>query len=215
MLLGQLCLRQNGPLDAYNHILTASLSIIQGDSIGGGAELVFINHAITSEIGTWQHRALCNTDLAPSSPFRVFSVSMRTLLPCWVQRPPAWSVVSACLSRRRETNFSISCNSNIPTSTKVCLRQVSFLSVNYCVIYPSSLSLSLYMYIYIYIYRVSQEERSLFWEVIVSVILSKIVYMFMCPIPNGFRETAGSLYSTLYTVQTSNTPCPHTSCKVH
>jgi hypothetical protein len=24
-----------------------------------------------------------------------------------------------------------------------------------------------------------------------------------------------SLYSTLYTVQTSNTPCPHTSCKVH
>jgi hypothetical protein len=30
----------------------------------------------------------------------------------------------------------------------------------------------------------------------------------MCPIPNGFRDTAASLY----TVQTSNTPCPHTSC---
>jgi hypothetical protein len=32
----------------------------------------------------------------------------------------------------------------------------------------------------------SQEERSIFWEVIVSVILSKKkMYMFMCPIPNG------------------------------
>ena len=40
------------------------------------------------------------------------------------------------------------------------------------------------------IYRVSQEERSLFWEVIVSVILSKNVYMNMCPIPNGFRDRA-------------------------
>jgi hypothetical protein len=36
------------------------------------------------------------------------------------------------------------------------------------------------------IYRVSQEERSIFWEVIVSVILSKKLYMHMCPIPNGF-----------------------------
>jgi hypothetical protein len=61
------------------------------------------------------------------------------------------------------------------------------------------------------IYRVSQEERSIFWEVIVSVILSKKVYMYMCPILNGFRDRAISPYSTaLYTVQTSNTPCPHT-----
>jgi hypothetical protein len=29
----------------------------------------------------------------------------------------------------------------------------------------------------------------------VSVILSKNVYMYMCPIPNGFRNTAVSLYS--------------------
>ena len=41
-----------------------------------------------------------------------------------------------------------------------------------------------------HIYRVSQEERSIFREVIVSVILSKNVYMNMCPIPNGFRDTA-------------------------
>jgi hypothetical protein len=39
-----------------------------------------------------------------------------------------------------------------------------------------------------YIYRVSQKERSIFWEVIVSVILNKKLYMNMCPIPNGFRD---------------------------
>jgi hypothetical protein len=48
-----------------------------------------------------------------------------------------------------------------------------------------------------------QEGMPIFWEVIVSVILSKKVYMYMCHIPNSF------------TVQTSNTPCPHRSCKVH
>jgi hypothetical protein len=38
-------------------------------------------------------------------------------------------------------------------------------------------------------YRVSQEERSVFWEIIlvVSAILSKKVYMYMCPIPNGSK----------------------------
>jgi hypothetical protein len=34
------------------------------------------------------------------------------------------------------------------------------------------------------------------WEVIVSVILSKILYMHMCPIPNGFRDRAISLYNS-------------------
>jgi hypothetical protein len=48
------------------------------------------------------------------------------------------------------------------------------------------------------LYRTSQEERSIFWEVTVSVILSKKVYMYMFPIPNGFRDRAISLYSTLY-----------------
>ena len=43
---------------------------------------------------------------------------------------------------------------------------------------------------HIYMYRVSREERSIFWEVIVSVILSKKLYMNMCPIPNGFRDRA-------------------------
>jgi hypothetical protein len=43
----------------------------------------------------------------------------------------------------------------------------------------------------------SQEERSIFWKVTVSVILSKKVYMYMCSIPNSFRDRAISLYSTL------------------
>jgi hypothetical protein len=44
---------------------------------------------------------------------------------------------------------------------------------------------------------VSQEERSVFRKVIVSVILSKKkMYMYMCPIPKGFRDTAISLYSS-------------------
>ena len=38
--------------------------------------------------------------------------------------------------------------------------------------------------------QVSQEERSIFWKVIVSVILSKNVYMSMYPIPNGSRDRA-------------------------
>jgi len=45
------------------------------------------------------------------------------------------------------------------------------------------------------IYRVSLEERSIFWENIVSVILSKNVYMNMCPIPNGFRDRAVCMYN--------------------
>jgi hypothetical protein len=36
----------------------------------------------------------------------------------------------------------------------------------------------------------SQEERSISWEVIVSVIPSIKVYTYMCPIPNGFRDRA-------------------------
>jgi hypothetical protein len=41
------------------------------------------------------------------------------------------------------------------------------------------------------------------------------VYIYMCPIPNGFQDRATLLCSTPYTVQTSNMPCSYTSCKVH
>ena len=43
----------------------------------------------------------------------------------------------------------------------------------------------------------TQEEMSIFWEVIVSVILSEKVYMYVCPILNGFRDRAISLYRSL------------------
>jgi hypothetical protein len=38
------------------------------------------------------------------------------------------------------------------------------------------------------LYKVSQEESSTFWEVIGSVIPSKKAYVYMYPIPNGFRD---------------------------
>ena len=41
-----------------------------------------------------------------------------------------------------------------------------------------------------HIYRVIQEERSIFWEVIVSVIVRKKVDMNMCVILNGYRDRA-------------------------
>jgi len=41
-----------------------------------------------------------------------------------------------------------------------------------------------------YKYKVFQKEMSIFCEVIVSVILSKNVYMYTCPTPNGFRDRA-------------------------
>jgi hypothetical protein len=46
------------------------------------------------------------------------------------------------------------------------------------------------------LYRVSQEERPILWEVIVSAISSRKVYIYMCPIPNGFQDRAISLYSS-------------------
>jgi hypothetical protein len=54
----------------------------------------------------------------------------------------------------------------------------------------------------------------MFWVVIVFI-LRKKVYMYMSPIPNGFRDRAISLYGTLYTVQTSNMPYHHRSYEVH
>jgi hypothetical protein len=33
-------------------------------------------------------------------------------------------------------------------------------------------------------------------EVLISVILNKTVYMCICPVPNGFRDRAISLYSS-------------------
>jgi hypothetical protein len=50
--------------------------------------------------------------------------------------------------------------------------------------------------LFIYIDRVSQEGTSIFRKVTVSVILSKKLYMYVCPVPDGFRSKAVSLYSS-------------------
>jgi hypothetical protein len=50
--------------------------------------------------------------------------------------------------------------------------------------------------IFVSLRRMSQDERSIFWEDIVSVIVSKKLHVHMCPIPSGFRDTAISLYSS-------------------
>jgi hypothetical protein len=65
------------------------------------------------------------------------------------------------------------------------------------------------------VYTVFQEELPMFWEIIVSVILNKKVYMYMCVIPNDFRGFGISFCSTQYALQTSNTLRPHTKCRVH
>jgi hypothetical protein len=58
------------------------------------------------------------------------------------------------------------------------------------------------------IYRVSQKEKSVFLKVIISAILSKNVYIHVSSSERFPRWS-------YFTVQTSNTPCPHMSCKVH
>jgi NurA-like 5'-3' nuclease len=56
--------------------------------------------------------------------------------------------------------------------------------------------LSIKSHLHILIYRMSQKERSIFWDVIISVILSKNLYMYTCLIPNRFRDKDISLYSS-------------------
>jgi hypothetical protein len=47
-----------------------------------------------------------------------------------------------------------------------------------------------------------QEEKSVLLEVIISAILSKKkVYMYMCPIPNGFRDRAMDVIALIQSVK--------------
>jgi hypothetical protein len=55
-------------------------------------------------------------------------------------------------------------------------------------------------------HKLPKEERSIFWKDMLSVILSENLFMYMCPIPNGFRDTAVSLYSS--SVSTPKTVLP-------
>jgi hypothetical protein len=48
-----------------------------------------------------------------------FATFLQSLLPCWLQVMRTWSVVSACVSRRSETNFDIFRNLIISTPTNI------------------------------------------------------------------------------------------------
>jgi hypothetical protein len=74
--------------------------------------------------------------------------------------------------------------------------------------------LNFYLKLFVSIQYISGEKVSILVGHSIGYSKQKVC-MYMYPIPNGLRDRAVSLYSTLYTVQTSNTPCPHTSCKVH
>jgi hypothetical protein len=41
-----------------------------------------------------------------------------------------------------------------------------------------------------------QEERLIFWEVTITVIVNKKVYMHVCPVFNAFRDRAIPLYAS-------------------
>jgi hypothetical protein len=69
------------------------------------------------------------------APFPLFCDSTRSLLKCSLQHSRTGDFILACLSRRKDANFFIFCNPIIFTSSKVCTRQVSFLSVNNCMVY--------------------------------------------------------------------------------
>ena len=51
---------------------------------------------------------------------------------------------------------------------------------------PNGLSLILKTNFFLGIYRVIQEERSVFWDTIVTVIVKKKVHMITCPVLNGY-----------------------------
>ena len=86
-----------------------------------------------------------------------------------------------------------------------------------CASYDAHLATALIDNLLKQIYRMSQEEMSIFWEVIVSVFLSKNVHMNMCPILNGFQDRAIWMYNRKI-VDKKEILCVrtllHTSCKV-
>jgi hypothetical protein len=79
-------------------------------------------------------RICCNTDPLPACPVRTVSFRLWSLVACWLQHSWTRSVVSACVSRWRELNFSILSKSVSP-SIKASNCRVSFSSVHNYVIY--------------------------------------------------------------------------------
>jgi hypothetical protein len=102
---------------------------------------------------------------------QVFSAALVTVPACTEEKRES----SSCMNRKGRENLHIvfrRAPNNLESTDK---------STNLASLYG-------YQRTYMYLYRMSQEERSIFWEVIVSAILSKNMYTCMCPIPYGFRE---------------------------
>ena len=74
---------------------------------------------------------------------------------------------------------------------KLCVFQCGYIGPNF--IFDSFSDI----YTHTHTHRVSQEERSVFWEVIVSVTLNKQLFNEQVSYSNGFRGTAIWLYSVL------------------
>jgi hypothetical protein len=89
------------------------------------------------------------------------------------------------------------CRVNMMQECKLCSRSRRASSLSFLCIVSILWALIIFWYGCVkctsILYRVFQEERSIIWEVIVSVILRKKVYMNMSPIPNGFRQLARSI----------------------
>jgi hypothetical protein len=66
---------------------------------------------------------IVNTDSAPACPVHTIYFSPWSLLLRWLQHAQTWGVVSACVCRLRETNFSIFCSPIISTPIKVSIGQ--------------------------------------------------------------------------------------------
>jgi hypothetical protein len=92
----------------------------------------------------------------------------------------------------------LDCTSRIYLRPYVYLRTcMPVFAVHLCVCLLVCPSIFLHMYVWIYLYRVSQEETSLFWEVIASAILSKKL-LFHCTVPKLFiRKRCHVLFLTL------------------
>ena len=78
---------------------------------------------------------------------------------------------------------------------KLCVFQCGYIGPNF--IFDSFSDIYTHTHTHTHTHTVSQEERSVFWEVIISVILSKKLYMNACPILNGSRDRAIWLYGGL------------------
>jgi hypothetical protein len=108
---------------------------VQSGSLRGRTKWIIIKQTHNLKAKTefiavyFETQTRCLPCLAPSLQ------CLQSFQPCWLKCSRTCSVVSTCVSRRRDSKFGVFCSPIIITSTKICIHQVPFLSINYCVIY--------------------------------------------------------------------------------